>query len=300
MKGRLMETKLTIIMPTYNREDYIKEALDSILMQETSYPYEIVIADDCSTDNSLKIAQEYQAKYPNIIKILTSQTNQKLFKNIVRVYADLKTDYFCVLDPDDFWTDKHKIQKALDFLESHKDFTAYFGNTAFQYEIKGENTESERPDFYHNRPPCESAFEEWLKKGKLVFGHTSSVIYRNVLFQNGLPEALSNATGTQEQSYRADSFRNMAHLQKGKFYYSGEVDSVYRVASSGIWSSLTSCEQHLINAIFWKDMWLYFDKKYIQPLITSQSFYRKYSTIEYINSVKFEKSRERELFAIGR
>ena len=63
------KTLLTILMPLYNQEPYIRAALDSILMQETNYKYQLIINDDASTDNSLKIAKEYQAKYPNIIKI---------------------------------------------------------------------------------------------------------------------------------------------------------------------------------------------------------------------------------------
>lgn len=275
-------------MPTYNRGAYIREALDSVLMQESSYPYEIIIADDCSTDDSLKIAQEYQARNPNKIKILPSSSNQKLFKNIVRVYADLKSDYFCILDPDDFWTDKHKIQKALDFLESHKDFTAYFGNTAYQYEID-DDAQGERPDFYFKHDtPFEWNFEEFLK-GKSMFGHTSSVIYRNVFFKNGLPPILANAKGTQEISFRADSFRNFAHLSKGKSYYSGERDSVYRIVSSGIWTSLDLYERTFIGSIFYKDMWFYFDKQYLEMLVFSQREYRKYSPLKYL-----QKLRERE------
>lgn len=64
-----METKLTIIMPSYNRGQWIAKSLDSILMQETDYGYEIIIADDASTDNTLKIAKEYQK---NIRKSLKS------------------------------------------------------------------------------------------------------------------------------------------------------------------------------------------------------------------------------------
>ncbi|WP_416826283.1 glycosyltransferase family 2 protein [Helicobacter ganmani] len=276
------EIKLSIIMPTYNREVYIREALDSILMQESSYPYEIIIADDCSSDKSLEIAQEYQARNPSKIKILPSSSNQKLFKNIVRVYADLKSDYFCVLDPDDCWTHKHKIQKALDFLESHKDFTAYFGNTAYQYEID-DDAQGERPDFYfkHDTPPCEYTFEEFLN-GKYLFGHTSSVIYRNVIFKNGLPEQLKNVQKESEVSYRGDSFRNFIHLQKGKSYYSGELDSVYRIVSSGIWTSLNLQERALISATFYKDMYLYWDKAYLQMLLFSRRAYRKYSPIQLV------------------
>lgn len=282
------EPKLTIIMPTYNREDYIKEALDSILMQESSYSYEIVIADDCSTDNSLKIAQEYQAKFPNIIKILTSQTNQKLFKNIVRVYADLKTDYFCVLDPDDYWTDKHKIQKALDFLESHKDYVCYHTDILCRDE-KGKEWR-----YFNINKPRTTSFDSLLM-GKAIIPCSLGSVFRNVIFKNGLPTSLINARGTQEVSFRADSFRSFAHLHKGKFYYCPEVDSIYRLTSGGIWASLEDYERIFIAATFYKDMWFYFDKQYLEMLLFSQREYRKYSPLKYL-----EKLREREFYIINR
>ena len=108
---------ITIIMPSYNKEKYIAEALDSVFMQETSYNYHIVVADDCSSDKTVEIVRQYQEKYPDKITLLTSDKNQKLYKNILRAYEITKTDYFCVLDPDDYWIDKHKIQKALRLIE---------------------------------------------------------------------------------------------------------------------------------------------------------------------------------------
>ena len=120
---------ITIIMPSYNKEKYIAENLDSVFMQETSYDYHIIVADDCSTDRTVEIVREYQNKYPDKITLLTSETNQKLYRNVLRAYENTKTDYFCVLDPDDYWTDKYKIQKSLDFLEKNKDYTIYVTDT---------------------------------------------------------------------------------------------------------------------------------------------------------------------------
>ncbi|WP_334085975.1 glycosyltransferase family 2 protein [Helicobacter typhlonius] len=271
--------KLTIIMPTYNREAYIRDALDSILMQECSYLYEIIIADDYSSDDSLYITKEYQSKHKDKIRILTSAHNQKLFKNISRVYADIKSEYFCVLDPDDFWIDRHKIQKAIDFLESHKDFSMYFGNTAYKYEVE---THSQDPEqHFRDCKPRITDFAALLDKRRM-FPHTSSVIYRNVVFCNGLPQQLLNVSADNEITFRGDTFRNVVHLQKGKAYYSGEVDSVYRIVSSGIWTSLSAYERVLINAMFWRDMWLYFDKKYPQFLLFSQKGYMRYSPTQFI------------------
>ena len=116
---------LTIIMPVYNKGKYIKDALESILIQETTYKYQILISDNASTDNSLKIAKEYQDKFPELIKILESQENFGLFNNMIKLFSNIRTKYFSECDPDDYWISKTKIQDALDFLESHKDYTSY-------------------------------------------------------------------------------------------------------------------------------------------------------------------------------
>ena len=123
---------LTIIMPSWNKEKYIAEALDSILAQKTTYSYHIVVADDHSTDRTLEIVREYSARHPGVFTVLESDVNQKLFRNVRRAYALCKTPYFCVLDPDDFWTDEYKIQKALDYLNAHPDFTIYATDTWVQ------------------------------------------------------------------------------------------------------------------------------------------------------------------------
>ena len=73
--------KLSILMPSYNKGRYIEEALESILMQETDYEYQIIIADDCSTDNTIDIVKSYQDKYSNKIVFLESDKNQGLYKN---------------------------------------------------------------------------------------------------------------------------------------------------------------------------------------------------------------------------
>ena len=75
--------KLSILMPSYNKGRYIEEALESILMQETDYEYQIIIADDCSTDNTIDIVKSYQDKYSNKIVFLESDKNQGLYKSKV-------------------------------------------------------------------------------------------------------------------------------------------------------------------------------------------------------------------------
>lgn len=265
------KSAITIIMPTYNKKHYIAQSLDSIFMQKTTYGYEIIVADDASNDDTLDIVREYSLKYPNKIKILESKTNQKLFKNIIRAYEITKTDYFCVLDPDDYWIDEEKIQKALDFLEANKEFTIYSANTNMLY---NDGTKKE----WVKAKQKESDFKDYLQ-GRALLGHTSSCVFRNVIFKNGLPSKLTMLeSSSNEVSFRGDSFRNIIHIHGeggGKAFFTPEIDSVYRITKDGIWQSLDSNKQLMMNCMFHRDMWLFFDKKYMQLLCNSYQLYKK-------------------------
>ena len=110
---------------TFNHEKYIKEALDSFLMQKTNFEYEILIHDDASTDNTADIIRKYEKKYPDIIKPIYQQENQyskngNISKNFQ--YPRAKGNYIAICEGDDYWTDPNKLQKQVDFLESNPDY----------------------------------------------------------------------------------------------------------------------------------------------------------------------------------
>lgn len=263
---------ITIIMPSYNKEKYIAEALNSIFMQETSYDYHIIVADDCSTDKTVEIVKEFQKKYTNKITLLTSETNQKLYRNVLRAYEITKTDYFCVLDPDDYWTDKYKIQKALDFLEHNKDYTIYVTDTSM---LMMDGTQKE---FIKHNKIIDLSFEDFLNN-KAVLGCTLGSIFRNVVFKNGIPNKMKNLENeTMERSFRGDTFRSVLHLFYGKAHCVPETDAVYRVTTEGLWQGISELEQDLFNANIFKDLWIYFDKKYDELLLHSYRFFYKVNT----------------------
>lgn len=244
---------ITIIMPSYNKEKYIAEALDSVFMQETSYTYQIIVADDCSADATLDIVKQYQKKYPDKIILLTSEVNQKLYKNVLRAYAITKTDYFCVLDPDDYWTDKLKIQKALDFLENNKDFTIY-ATATMQVFSDGTQQKMQASDI-----AADSDFNDFINQ-RAKLGCTLGAIFRNVIFKNGIPEKMLKLTRpSQERSFRADSFRNAIHIHEGKAHYVPDFDAMYRITEEGIWQGTTEFAKNIVNANIYKDLFEYFD-----------------------------------------
>lgn len=217
-------------MPSYNKAKYIKEAIESILMQKTDYLYQIIIADDCSIDDTLNIVKEYQKTHSNIV-LLTSPTNQGLYKNVLRAYEMTKTDYFCVLDPDDFWIDEYKIQKSLNFLESNKDFVIYCTNCLKQ------TKDGKREAFIAN-PTIDFTFNDLLI-GKSYLSCTTGSVFRNVIFKDGIPDKMKNLRDDScLRSFRGDSFRNFIHLEKGKAHAVDEFDAVYRITDEGIYQGL--------------------------------------------------------------
>lgn len=113
---------VSILMPTYNHEKYISQAIESVLAQKTNYPYELLIHDDCSTDSTLAIAQNYATKYPDKIKLFTEKENQGLMKSYKRLIEQSNGKYLAILESDDYWLDKNKLQIQIDFLESNPDY----------------------------------------------------------------------------------------------------------------------------------------------------------------------------------
>jgi len=111
-KGDLDKPVVSICCVTYNHETYIEDALEGFLSQETDFPFEIIIHDDCSTDKTTQILNEYLEKYPNIIKLII-QTENQWSKGIrilpVLVVPEARGKYIALCDGDDYWFDFVKI-----------------------------------------------------------------------------------------------------------------------------------------------------------------------------------------------
>lgn len=260
--------KLTVLMPTYNAEPYISEAIESVLMQKTDFEYELIIIDDKSTDNSLEIAKKYQKKHPNIIKILTNDKNMKLLSTIIKGYEHTKTDYFCVLDPDDYYIVDNKFQKAVNFLDQNPDFTIFATNN---YTLN--MTSGEKKKYLNiNIQEKVSDFDDLLND-KATLGCTLGGTFRNVVFKNGVPPKLYEKVGTNSEiSFRGDSFRNYLHLSKGKVFFQNDIESIYRITNQGVWTSLPEFKKHLIHAQFFYDLSVFFDEEEIKDILIRKSY----------------------------
>lgn len=118
--------KVSVLMPTYMHEKYISQAIESFLSQECSFPIELLINDDCSTDGTAKIAEEYANKYPEKIKFYKQETNKGLLENYKFLLSKSSADYIAILESDDYWVDTKKLEKQVSFLENNPDYGLSF------------------------------------------------------------------------------------------------------------------------------------------------------------------------------
>ncbi len=120
---------LSVVMTTYNHERYIATAIESVLRQQTDFPIEIVIGEDCSTDRTLNIVLDYQSQYPEAIRIVRSESNVGWRENYRRTIAAAHGRYIAMLDGDDYFTHRKKLQMQVDLLEANPDVGMCYGRS---------------------------------------------------------------------------------------------------------------------------------------------------------------------------
>lgn len=125
MRKQNIETVMvSVIMTTYNQQEYIQQALDSVLMQKTTFFYEIWVGDDASTDGTADIVRWYEKQYPDVIHAVCRGKNLGPTKNVYDLLCSAQGKYIANCEGDDYWTDSTKLQKQVDFLEIHPDYSA--------------------------------------------------------------------------------------------------------------------------------------------------------------------------------
>lgn len=153
---------LSVCVRTHNQENFIAEALDSVLIQRTDFDFEIIVSDDASLDGTVKILKEYQNVHPDKVRLLLSETNIGGPDNLKRVIEASNAKYITCLDGDDFYTDEYKLQKQVDFLEAHPEYAACFHNTWYANENGRLCGLFNRPDFHAVHDAREFIRERWF------------------------------------------------------------------------------------------------------------------------------------------
>ncbi len=117
---------VTVIMVTYNHSQFIGQAIESVLKQVTRFKYEILVGDDCSTDDTLDICEKYRKDFPDRICIVSADKNVGVFRNWARLWCRARGVYIADCDGDDYWHSSDKLEKQTSFMEENKSCSISF------------------------------------------------------------------------------------------------------------------------------------------------------------------------------
>lgn len=218
--------KVSVLMLTYNQEAYVDEAIRSVMLQQTDFPFELVVGDDCSTDETAARCRVWKDNYPRQIRLLEREQNMGLIANFMDTYARCNGEYIAICEGDDFWTDSTKLQRQVDFLEAHSDYVLCFHRVINYYADKGTKSLSnggQKPDLdildYARSNPISNV----------------SAVFRRYPVEE-LPEWFSTV-----KTY--DYPLHLLNARRGKLHYMPRPMAVYRKHSKGIWSVSGSRKQ---------------------------------------------------------
>lgn len=121
--AKKIEPLVSVVTIAYKHENFIRQTIEGVLQQKCSFPIEFIIGDDCSPDNTASVIAEYAEKYPDIIVPVLRKSNIGALPNLMDLISRTKGKYVAICDGDDYWTDPEKLQKQVDFLETHPEYT---------------------------------------------------------------------------------------------------------------------------------------------------------------------------------
>lgn len=268
------EYAVSIRLMCYNHEDYIRQAMDGIMMQETNFKVEVVVGDDFSTDDTLKIIKEYKSTENIHIKILQRvkgddywaerQKRGRLY-NFQNILENCSGKYIALLDGDDYWIDSRKLQKQYNFLENHPECSVCFTAAKFYFEEY-----PNREKIY--RPKKASSQRKYHLKDAIVkagdFMITASIFFRQK-FVDVIPEWVFNAPV-------GDLPLSLFLGTKGQYGYIDDVTCMYRVNASGSWSQQMNYEAR---------------RKQVVRILKTYEEFNEYTEYDYNWLVKLEKAR---------
>lgn len=157
-----MEVLLSVCIRTHNQERFIREALDSVLRQKTTFAFEVIVSDDASSDGTVAILREYASRNPDVVRLLLSETNLGGPNNLKCVIEASQAKYITCLDGDDFYTDAYKLQKQVDLLEANPEYAACFHNTWMVDALGSKQGLFNKPNFHAVHDAREFIRERWF------------------------------------------------------------------------------------------------------------------------------------------
>jgi len=243
-----MVNKVSVHLITYNHENYVAQAIESALTQQVNFDYEIVVGEDCSTDRTRDIVIELAKAHPKRIRLLLRGKNlEGLGKNnFIDTLNACKGEYVALLDGDDYWTSRDKLQRQVDFLESHPDCSLCFHDAIVVNDHGSE---------HRLYPPDQkeiSTLEDLITAG--TFPVTSTVLFRNSLL-GPLPDSFYRA-------FNGDWMLDVLLAERGSLGYINEPMSAYRMHDGGVGSRLSEIQRTRSHIESYKTIDAHLNHKY--------------------------------------
>ncbi|MEO6721263.1 MAG: glycosyltransferase [Ferruginibacter sp.] len=216
-------------MITYNHKSYIRQAVESIMMQQTDFAVELFIGDDNSTDGTTDICNELVHEYPGRINLTVNSVNIGPSENAINIFRKCSgAKYIAICEGDDYWCDEYKLQKQVDFLEANDEYAICFHEVM----VLRENGQKE---FYNNIEVNKSFNVVDLAHNNFIA--TVSCLFRVYDHFKIFPTWYKGFAGN-------DYGLKLLNATKGEIYYIKDCMAVYRVHNGGIWSSQTHTEMY--------------------------------------------------------
>jgi glycosyltransferase involved in cell wall biosynthesis len=220
------------MLKAFNQEPFIAQAIESALAQRTSFPVEIVIGEDCSTDRTREIVERYASKYPSRIRVLAHERNLGMARNTLVLYEQCRGEYIAWLDGDDYWSSPDKLQRQVAFLDANPGYTLCFHDTLI---VKPDGTAARQVCDW----PAQAGVEDILFRSS---GVTSSCVYRKVL--DGFPEWFPALP-------YSDWALHVLHAEKGKAAWLPEVYGVHRAGGASLAALASGITGELSHGEIW-------------------------------------------------
>lgn len=213
--------KVSICCITYNHGRYIAAALDSFLAQQVTFDYEIVIGEDCSSDDTLAVIKAYQSIWGDRIRLIHHAQNIGMMENFITTVRACRGEYIAFCEGDDYWTDPLKLAKQIQFLDNNPDHCMSYHN-CFNHLPGGTLELNDLLPMHDHSFDIDSLEKRW-------FMPTMSVVIRNtpdIYF----PEWIKQMTVGDLPFF-------LLYARSGKIRYFSEPMGAYRIHASGSWSS---------------------------------------------------------------
>lgn len=283
--------KVSVTMLCYKHAKYLRQCLEGILSQKVNFKYEIVIGDDCSNDGSAEIIMEYKERYPDVIVPLINEVNLGASENSFNIKLHCRGEYIASCEGDDFWIDNQKLQKQVDFLDSHPEYSAVATNTVL-VDSDGQNPKISLFCWQVNKT---YRLKHYLRYGMVL--HGNSIMYRN----HGLETNEAYKRLRLAEPTMGDIISRVIFYDRGPIFVLPDITHAHRDGSKDATSFTAQQQSKLLyhTKMYFRivdDLTKYFDGKYNLEALKANRLAAVFLATRFTN-IKVDKTELKEVFS---